>query len=110
MDEVGPLSKPPHPATGSSPPERSNEWGKNTSPVVAFALIPICYVVLLARLIWPEQLTHGAVDYLFGLFFIAAGIESLLEIISGFVWGPPARYVRGALLGIAALLYSFLPT
>jgi hypothetical protein len=105
---VGPLSKSPD--STSPRPERSNEWGRNTSAVVPLALIPVCFGVLLARLVWPEQLAHGFVGYLLGMLFVAAGIESLLEIISGFIWGPPARYIRGALLGIAALLYSFIPT
>jgi hypothetical protein len=90
-------------------PLGSSEWGLDTSAAVPLALIPVCFGVLLARLIWPEQLAHGAAGYLLGMLFLAAGIESLLEIISGFIWGSPARYVRGVLLGIAALLYSFIP-
>ena len=90
-------------------PLRSSEWGLDTSAAVPLALIPICFGLLLATLIWPEQLARGAVGYLLGMLFVAAGIESLLEIISGFIWGPSARYIRGFLLGIAALLYSSIP-
>lgn len=103
------MSKSSPPGTSGPRPERSNEWGRNTSAALPIALIPVCFGVLVARFIWPEQLAHGFVGYLLGMLFLAAGIESLMETISGFIWGPPARYVRGALLGIAALLYAFIP-
>jgi hypothetical protein len=110
MDDVGPWSERSPADNGGPRPERSNEWGRNTSAVVPVTLIPLCFGVLLARFIWPAQLTHGVVNYLLAMLFFAAAIESLLELISGFIWGPRARYIRGAVLGVAALLYSVIPT
>jgi hypothetical protein len=108
MDDVGPWSE--RSPDDKHRPLSSNEWGKATSPVIPLILIPVCFGVLLARFIWPAQLTHGVVNYLLAMLFFAAAIESLLELISGFIWGPRARYIRGAVLGVAALLYSVIPT
>jgi cell shape-determining protein MreD len=110
MDDLGPRWRSSGSGDGGPRSERSNEWGRNTSAVVPITLIPVCFGVLLARFIWPAQLTHGVVNYLLAMLFFAAAIESVLEAISGFIWGPRARYVRGALLGVAALMYSVIPT
>jgi hypothetical protein len=59
-------------------------------------------------MLWPEPLTTGWTGYLFGMLYVAAAIESIMEFVSGFTWQSGARYVRGSLLFAAAMLYAAL--
>lgn len=88
--------------------EAAYAWGLGTGTRLTTSLIAICFVGLIARIIWPEPLSTGWTGYLFGLLYVAAAFEAIMEFASGFTWQDGARYARGSLLAGAALMYAVL--
>jgi hypothetical protein len=95
----------PEPTSGPGP----NAWGYSTSAVAATGLVAVSTGLLIATLIWPTRLGIGITDFLIGMFFVAAAVDGLMELVSGFVWGGKTRWVRGAALGSLTLTYTLLP-
>jgi hypothetical protein len=94
------------PRTG---PSGSNEWGLDIAGAIATALIAACAVGLVAALVWPAIFLHGTTAFVVGLLFAAAGLDGILEVVSGFIWGGRARFWRGAVLSLLAVTYALLP-
>jgi hypothetical protein len=83
-------------------------WGLETGTRLTTTLIAACFAGLVARVLWPEPLATGWTAYVFGLLYLAAALEAIMELTSGFTWQDGMRYARGGLLGVAVLLYLVL--
>ena len=88
--------------------EAAYAWGLETGARPTTALIAICFAGVIARTIWPGPLSNGWTGYLFGMLYLAAALEAIMELTSGFTWQSGPRYVRGSLLAGAVLLYVVL--
>jgi hypothetical protein len=95
----------PEPASGPGP----HAWGYATSATAANVLVVASTGLLIATLIWPAQLGGGFTGFLIGMLFLAAAIDGLMELVSGFIWGGRARWLRGAVLRSLTLTYTLLP-